>query len=527
MRFTGEPETVGKKTGIIYLVGAGPGNPKLLTLRGKECLERADVVLYDYLANPALLDFAPAKAERIYVGRRGRGHYQDQSEINRLLIEKARAGRIVVRLKGGDPFVFGRGGEEAEAVAGAGLPFEVVPGVTSAVAAPAYAGIPVTHRTLASTVTFVTGHEDPAKDTEALEWPRLATAHGTLVFLMGVKNLPAIVANLRREGKPADTPVAVIRWGTKPSQRTVVGTLGTIAGKAAEAQIEPPSIIVVGEVVRLREQLNWFETRPLFGKRVLVTRARVQAGELSRLLVDQGAEPVECPTIQIVPPGSWAELDEAIAALSRYQWLVFTSVNGVQPFMERLQHKGLDGRAVAGLRLCCIGPRTAEALASYGLRADVIPAEYQAEGLIEAMKAAGVKGQRVLIPRAAVAREILPEQLRALGADVHVVTAYRTVLPEVEADRVKDLLKKQALHALTFASSSTVRNFSGLFGSREEMCRLTGGVVVACIGPITAKTAAEEGLPVTITAAENTIPALVEAIVQYFSTCREGVPVRC
>lgn len=516
-----------KKTGIVYLVGAGPGDPKLLTLRGKECLERADVVLYDYLANPVLLEFAPAGAERIYVGRRGRGQYQDQGEINRLLIERARAGKIVVRLKGGDPFVFGRGGEEAEAVAGAGLPFEVVPGVTSAVAAPAYAGIPVTHRTLASTVTFVTGHEDPAKETEALEWPGLATAHGTLVFLMGVKNLPAIVANLRREGKPADTPAAAIRWGTKANQRTVIGTLETIVGKAAEAQIEPPSIIVVGEVVRLREQLNWFETRPLFGKRVLVTRAREQAGELSSLLAERGAEPVECPTIRIVPPASWAELDGAIADLSRYQWLVFTSVNGVKPFMERLWQKGLDARAVAGLQLCCIGPRTAEALAVYGLRADVIPADYQAEGLIEAMKAAGVTGQRVLIPRAAVAREILPEQLRALGADVQVVTAYRAVLPEVEIDRVKGLLQKQALHVLTFASSSTVRNFCGLFSGREEMRRVTSGAVVACIGPITAKTAAEEGLAVTITAAESTIPALVEAIVQYFSTCQETVPVRC
>ncbi len=516
---------MGRKTGKVYLVGAGPGDPKLLTLRGKECLEQADVVLYDYLANPLLLDYVPAQAERIYVGRRGRGRYQDQSVISRLLIDKARAGKIVVRLKGGDPFVFGRGGEEAEAVAQAGVPFEVVPGVTSAVAAPAYAGIPVTHRTLASTVTFVTGHEDPTKETEALEWPRLATAHGTLVFLMGVKNLPAIVANLKREGKPADTPVAVIRWGTKSSQRTVIGTLATIVEKAAEAQIEPPSVIVVGEVVRLREQLNWFETRPLFGRRVLVTRAREQAGELSRLLIEAGAEPVECPTIQIVPPASWAELDEAIADLRTYHWLVFTSVNGVKPFMERLQRKGLDGRTVAGLRLGCIGPRTAEALAAYGLRADVIPAEYQAEGLIAAMKAAGMNGQRVLIPRAAVAREILPDQLRGLGADVRVVTAYRTVLPAVEADRVKDFLTKQALHVLTFASSSTVRNFSGLFGGREELQRATAGTVVACIGPITAKTAAEEGLTVAITAAENTIPALVDAIVQYYSTCREQVSV--
>jgi uroporphyrinogen III methyltransferase/synthase len=518
---------MGRKTGIVYLVGAGPGDPKLLTLRGRECLERADVVLYDYLANPVLLEFAPAGAERIYVGRRGRGHYQDQREINRLLIEKARAGKIVVRLKGGDPFVFGRGGEEAEAVANAGVPFEVVPGVTSAVAAPAYAGIPVTHRTLASTVTFVTGHEDPTKEAETLEWPRLATAHGTLVFLMGVKNLPAIVANLRREGKPADTPAAVIRWGTKAGQRTVIGTLDTIVARAAEAQIEPPSVIVIGEVVRLREQLNWFETKPLFGRRVLVTRAREQAGELSSLLIEQGAEPVECPTIRIAPPESWRELDEAIAGLSRCQWLVFTSVNGVQPFMDRLQRKGLDGRAVAGLRLCCIGPRTAEALAAYGLRADLVPSEYQAEGLIDAMKTAGVKGQRVLIPRAAVAREVLPEQLRELGADVQVVTAYRTVLPDIEAGRLKDLLKKQALHVLTFASSSTVRNFCGLFSSQDEMRRLTGGAVVACIGPITAKTAREEGLAVAITAVENTIPALVEAIVRYYSTCREGMAVRC
>ncbi|MGH7259704.1 MAG: uroporphyrinogen-III C-methyltransferase [Nitrospiraceae bacterium] len=516
---------MGRKTGKVYLVGAGPGDPMLLTLRGKECLEQADVVLYDYLANPALLDYAPARAERIYVGRRGRGRYEDQSVISRLLIDKARAGNIVVRLKGGDPFVFGRGGEEAEAVAQAGVPFEVVPGVTSAVAAPAYAGIPVTHRTLASTVTFVTGHEDPTKETEVLEWPRLATAHGTLVFLMGVKNLPAIVANLKREGKPPETPAAVIRWGTKSSQRTVIGTLATIVDKAAEAQIEPPSVIVVGEVVRLREQLNWFETKPLFGKRVLVTRAREQAGGLSKLLAEAGAEPVECPTIQIVPPASWAELDEAIADLRKYQWLVFTSMNGVKPFMERLQRQGLDSRAVTGLRLGCIGPRTAEALAAYGLRADVIPAEYQAEGLIAAMKAAGVNGQRVLIPRASVAREILPDQLRALGADVRVVTAYRTVRPSVEADRVKEQLRTRALHVLTFASSSTVRNFIGLFGSREELQRLTAGAVVACIGPITAKTAAEEGLTVSITAAENTIPALVDAIVQYYSTCREQVSV--
>lgn len=505
------------KVGKVYLVGAGPGDLGLLTLRGKECLEEADAVLYDYLANPALLDYVPAEAERIYVGRRGRGHYQDQQEVNRLIIEKAREGKVVVRLKGGDPFVFGRGGEEAEAIAAAGLPFEVVPGVTSAVAVPAYAGIPVTHRTLASTVAFVTGHEDPAKDAATLEWPRLASGNGTVVFLMGMKNLPAIVDHLLREGKSSETPVALIRWGTRSSQRTVVGTLKDIVGKAEAAELEPPTVIVVGEVVRLREQLNWFETRPLFGKRILVTRARDQAPELSRLLAGYGAEPVECSTIRVVPPESWQELDDAVAELDRYQWLVFTSVNGVRPFMERLRRRGLDARALAGLTVCCIGPRTAAVLAEFGLRADLIPAEFQAEGLIEAMRAAGVARQRVLIPRAAVAREVLPEQLRAFGAEVRVVTAYRTVLPRVDADRMKDLFRRQHIHAITFASSSTVRNFCSLFDSREEMQKLTGDVTVACIGPITARTAAQEGLAAHMTARENTIPALVEAIVQHFT----------
>ncbi|MEW6544158.1 MAG: uroporphyrinogen-III C-methyltransferase [Nitrospirota bacterium] len=513
-----------RASGKVYLVGAGPGDPKLLTLRGRECLEQADVVLYDYLANPALLDYAPAQAERIYVGRRGRGRYQDQRDINRLMIEKAGQGKVVVRLKGGDPFVFGRGGEEAEAVAAAGVPFEVVPGVTSAVAAPAYAGIPVTHRTLASTVTFVTGHEDPAKGEETLEWPRLASSRGTLVFLMGMKNLPAIVERLLAEGRPGGTPVALIRWGTRTGQRTVVGTLHDIVGRARAAALEPPTVIVVGEVVRLREQLNWFETRPLFGKRVLVTRAREQAGELSDLLRAYGAEPVECPTIQIVPPEDWRELDRAVEELADYHWLVFTSVNGIKPFMDRLHELGRDARALAGLKLCCIGPRTAQELARYGLRTDLVPAEFQAEGLIQALAAAGVAGRRVLIPRAAVAREILPEQLKAAGAEVRVVTAYRTVLPTVDVARVKDLLNRQELHVLTFASSSTVRNFCRLFDGRGEIKKLTAQSVVACIGPVTAGTAEEEGLTVAVTGAESTIPALVEAVVRHCS--RQGEAVR-
>ncbi|TAJ23348.1 MAG: uroporphyrinogen-III C-methyltransferase [Nitrospirae bacterium] len=509
-------------SGKVYLVGAGPGDPSLLTLRGKECLEQADVVFYDYLANPVLLDHVPARAERIYVGRRGRGAYRDQCEINRLIVEKAKAGKAVVRLKGGDPFVFGRGGEEAEAVAAAGLSFEVVPGVTAAVAAPAYAGIPVTHRTMASTVTFVTGHEDPTKGDSSLEWPRLASANGTLVFLMGMKNLPAIVEHLTREGKPPDTPVALIRWGTRSTQRTVVGTLRDIVAKAEAARLEPPTTIVIGPVVRLREQLNWFETRPLFGKRILVTRAKEQAGELSQLLRSYGADPVECPTIQIVPPDSWSGLDEAIAELPRYQWLIFTSVNGVRPFMDRLRHQGLDVRALSGLKLCCIGPRTAEELARHGLQADLVPAEFQAEGVIDGLKAAGIAGLRVLIPRAEVAREILPEQLRAAGAEVRVVTAYRTVLPSVDAERLKDLFRQGEVHVVTFASSSTVRNFCRLFASAAEMNALMAQSVVACIGPITAQTAAEAGLSVSIVPAESTMPALVQAIVAY---CAKPVSV--
>jgi uroporphyrinogen III methyltransferase/synthase len=503
------------RAGKVYLVGAGPGDPKLLTLRGRECLAQADVVLYDYLANPALLDHAPAEAERVYVGRRGRGIYQDQAEVNRVMIERARAGQVVVRLKGGDPFVFGRGGEEAEAVAAAGIEFEVVPGVTSAVAVPAYAGIPVTHRTLASTVTFVTGHEDPAKGITALEWPRLATGDGTLVFLMGMKNLPAIVERLTDEGKPADTPVALIRWGTRATQRTVIGTLRDIVGKSADAEMEPPTIIVVGEVVRLREQLNWFEKRPLFGKRVLVTRAREQAYELSQLLLACGAEPIECPTIQVVPPEDWRELDTALAEVSRFDWLIFTSVNGVKPFMDRLQQQGVDARALAGVKICCIGPRTARELTRYGIRADLVPSEFQAEGVIAAFSAQPIAKQRILIPRAAVAREILPEELRRLGAEVRVVTAYRTVLPATDRERFKDLFRRREVDLITFTSSSTVRNFAALFDSPEEMHKLVSHLPVACIGPITAATAKEHGLTVTIMAAENTIPALVDALVRW------------
>jgi uroporphyrinogen III methyltransferase / synthase len=498
--------------GRVFLVGAGPGDAKLLTLRGKECLMQADVVLYDHLANPDLLKFTPTYAERIYVGRKGRGVYRDQAEIHNLLVTKAQEGKCVVRLKGGDPFIFGRGGEEAEVIADAGIYFEVVPGVTAAVAVPAYAGIPVTHRTLASSVAFVTGHEDPTKPSSAMEWPRLASAEGTLVFLMGMKNLPQIVDRLLREGKPATTPVAAIRWGTYARQRTVVGTLSDIVEKASTADMSPPTVIVVGEVVRLRDQLNWYESRPLFGKGILVTRPRDQAPILSNLLSEQGAEPVECPTLEIHPPESWDLLDEAIASLSTYDWVIFTSVNGVQSFMRRLWFHQKDVRSLAGLRVCCIGPRTQEEAARWGVAADLVPQSYQAEGILDAMGGVGIGGQRILIPRAKVAREVLPAQLKAMGATVRVVEAYQAIPPAVEIAPIQDRLRNNELHYLTFTSSSTVRNFCQLFPHRQELLELTRNVPVAVIGPITAQTVREEGMSVDVMALENTVPALVEAI---------------
>jgi uroporphyrinogen III methyltransferase/synthase len=504
-----------KKKSHVYLVGAGPGDPKLLTLRGKECLEMADVVLYDHLANPDLLKHAPRNAERIYVGRKGRGSYRDQQEINALLVNKAQEGKCVVRLKGGDPFVFGRGGEEAETLADAGIPFSVIPGVTAAVAVPAYAGIPVTHRTLASTVAFVTGHEDPTKSSSAMEWPRLASSEGTLVFLMGTKNLPHIVDRLLQEGKPSATPVAAIRWGTYARQQTVVGTLADIVEKVTKANLSPPTVIVVGEVVRLRDRLNWCESRPLFGKGVLVTRPRDQAPALSNLLAEQGAEPIECPMLEICPPDNWSPVDEAIQELSLYDWVIFTSVNGVQAFMGRLWFHKKDARSLANAKVCCIGPRTEEEANRWGLVADLVPKDFQAEGILEALGGLGIQGQRILIPRAKVAREILPEQLRQMGAIVLVVHGYQAVPPEANFEPISHRFHNQDIQYLTFTSSSTVKNFCQLFADRQEMHVLTQHATVACIGPITAKTVEEEGMSVDIVAAENTVPALVEAIVAH------------
>jgi len=404
------------KKGTVYLVGAGPGDPDLITVKAVECLKQADVVIYDFLAAPKLLKYAREDAEVIYVGKKGGDHTLPQDKINELIAEKAKEGHMVVRLKGGDPFIFGRGGEEAEILAQAGIPFEIVPGVTSAIAAPAYAGIPLTHRRYNTSVAFITGHEDPTKEESTIDWSKLATGVGTLVFLMGVKNLPSITENLIAAGRDPKTPVALVRWGTTPRQVTLTGTLETIVADVKAAGLKPPSIIIVGEVIELRETLNWFEKRPLLGKTVVVTRARAQASDLVDKLSDLGAECLECPTIKVVPPDDWGHLDAAIDNLETYDWLIFTSVNGVSYFFERLYEKGLDVRAVKDVRTAAIGPATAKRLGDFGLKSDIIPKTYQAESVVEAFEKEDMEEKRVLLPRAKEARPILPVELVKLGA---------------------------------------------------------------------------------------------------------------
>ena len=497
--------------GFVSLIGAGPGDPGLLTLRGAEALSRADVVVYDYLANPALLAHARPGAEQIYAGKQAGRHTLSQDEINALLVERGLAGQRVARLKGGDPFVFGRGGEEALALLEAGVAFEVVPGVTSAVAAPAYAGIPVTHRGLASSLAIVTGHEDPAKDEPALDWAHLATGVDTLVLLMGIGNLPRIVAELVAHGRPASTPAAVVRWGTLPGQQTVTGTLADIAGRVQEAGLQPPAVTIVGAVAGLRERLRWFEDRPLFGQRVLVTRTREQAGALSARLRALGAEAVELPTIRIAPPDDWAPLDAAIAGLPGTDWIVFTSANGVDRFWERLQAARLDARALHGARLAAIGPATAAALEARGLRADYVPEEYVAEAVAAGL--GDVRGRRVLLPRADLARPALADLRREGGAEVLEVAAYRTVRPEIDPGTLRAMLA--GVTTATFTSSSTVRNLAA--AARDaglELPVALGHALVACIGPITAATAREHGLPVHVVAGPYTVDGLVEALLK-------------
>lgn len=499
--------------GKVYLVGAGPGDPGLFTLKGKAVLERADCVVYDFLASEELLRLVRPECEKVYVGKRSGEHTMSQAEINQLLVNKAREGRVVVRLKGGDPFIFGRGGEEAEELVKARIPFEVVPGISSGYAAPAYAGIPVTHRDYVSSVSFITGHEDPTKSEPPLDWSKVSAGLGTLVFFMGVKNLPEITTALVKHGRNPQTPVAVIRWGTRAEQQVVTGTLADIASKAAA--IQPPAITVVGDVVRLRDHLNWFERLPLFGKRIVITRTREQAGALREALADLGAQTVEIPTIEIRPPASWEPLDQAIRRLEQFNFLLVTSANGVRNFLARLKACGRDVRDLKGLEIGAIGPATAAEFAKTGIRADFVPKEYRAEGLIDALANRDLRGKAFLIPRAKVARDLVPRVLAERGARVEVVEAYETAAPHFPEGEIERLLSPPP-DVITFTSSSTVSNFLKLVGE-SKLAEVLAGVAVASIGPITSDTVRKLGLRVTIEAIASTIPGLVQAIQRHFN----------
>jgi uroporphyrinogen III methyltransferase/synthase len=480
----------------VYLVGAGPGDPGLITVRGAEALGRADLVVHDRLVARSLLDLAPPDAERISVGKAPGQVEMAQPEINALLVERGRGGRTVVRLKGGDPFVFGRGGEEADALAAAGVPFEVVPGVTSAIAAPAYAGIPVTHRGVSTHVTIVTGHEDPAKGTRDVDWEALARTGGTLVILMGAGRAGEIAARLVAGGLAPDTPTAAVRNGTRPDQHTVRATLATIA----DAGVAAPSAIVVGAVAAL--DLSWFEARPLFGKRVVVTRAREQASGLRIRLELLGADVVELPAIEIEP------VAVALPDLGDYAWLVLTSANGVAALFDRgLAPSGRDARALAGIRVAAIGPGTATALAHRGIRADLVPERFVAEALLDAFPAASPEGARVLLARAEQARDVLPTGLEAKGYEVDVLVAYRTVTATPDGEAL-ERVRRGEVDAITFTSSSTVTNLCDLLGVVPDP-----QPIVASIGPVTSKTALERGLRVDVEAEEHTIDGLVDALV--------------
>lgn len=506
------------KKGIVFLVGAGPGDPGLLTIKAKECIEKADVLVYDYLANEIFLDYAKPEAELIYVGKKAGSHTKTQDEINGIICEKALAGLMVTRLKGGDPFIFGRGGEEAQELLKAGVSFEIVPGITSAISVPAYAGIPLTHRDHTATVAFATGHEDPSKDRSNISWEKLATGVGTLVFLMGIGNLKNICQELIKNGRSSETPVAIIHRGTHPAQKTITGNLKNIYEMARKEKIKPPGIIIVGDVVGLRQELNWFETKPLFGKRIVVTRAREQASSFLSGLRELGAHCIEFPTIEIIPPEDWAPLDKSVEEIANYNWLLFTSVNGVKYFFNRLYEKGKDVRSLKDIKVGAIGPKTAEAVREYGIIPDLVPSEYRAEAVIEAFREFKANDLKILLPRASKARETLPDELNKMGAQIDVVDAYRTIMPDKKAETVIKMLEAGEIDMITFTSSSTVTNFMEMFGDKSDKAKTwLKDVDIASIGPITSETAIKKGLNITIEPSDYTIEALTDVIMKHYS----------
>ena len=502
-----------KNKGKVILVGAGPGDISLLTLAGKQWLQKADVVLYDHLVNPDMIRFTQKSTETIYVGKKEGVASMEQEQINHLLISKAREGKTVVRLKGGDPFIFGRGGEEIEAVGKAGIPFNIVPGVTSVTGVAAYAGIPLTHRDLSSTLTVITGSNEKNQGDIHIDWEKIAARSGTLIFLMGARKLPLIVEKLMKFGKSPDTPIALVQWGTTARQKTWTGTLGTIEEIFRKDKILPPALTIIGEVVNLKPFIEWYEHLPLFGKTVVVTRKGDQAEPMIDRLRELGAEPFFFPVIETIPPDDWTPLDNALNNLFQYNGLIFTSVNGVRFFTERLKAVEQDIRELNGLRVYTIGPKTAEAVRDLGINVDIVPESFIAESLIESIGRNNVKGQRFLLPRAVVARETLPEQLRQMGAIVDVAPVYQTVLPSQPVDELTKRLKAGNIDVITFTSSSTVTNFLALTGSLSEI----QNVKIACIGPITEKTARDAGLKVDIVPEQFTVSSLVDAIETFYS----------
>ncbi|WP_186445537.1 uroporphyrinogen-III C-methyltransferase [Paenibacillus cremeus] len=502
--------------GIVYLVGAGPGDPKLITVRGLEAIQRADVVVYDRLASPRLLKHMKPGAEKIFVGKLPDKHMLKQEEINQLLVDLALQGKTVTRLKGGDPSVFGRVGEEAELLAENGVTFEIVPGITSAIAVPAYAGIPVTHRDFTSSFSIVTGHEYKNKTYSKVNWENLAQASGTLIFLMGVANLDYISSQLIDCGKSPETPVALIRWGTWMEQRTLTGTLADIAEKVKAAGFQSPAVTIVGEVVKLRDKLAWFEKKPLFGRRILVTRARSQASDLVTQIDELGGEAIEFPVIRIQPP-SRPEVQEARdAALNRlpdFDWVFFTSVNGVESFFTRLRELRIDIRALANARIAAVGPKTAQALEERGLVVETLPPQFQASSLLDTVASELKPGQQVLLPTADIARETLPNKLLEMGLAVTNIDVYENVLETEGGDEIIDLLKQGKIHIVTFTSSSTVTNLlQAIKTLGEDPLELLRNCRIACIGPVTAQTAEDAGLSVDYLAKEATVSSLVASM---------------
>ena len=499
--------------GAVFLVGAGPGDPELITVKARRYLETADVIVYDRLVEDRLLGHARPDAELIDVGKSPGERGDRQPEINTLLVEKAREGNRVVRLKGGDPFIFGRGGEEAAALSDANIPFEVVPGITSAIGVPAYAGIPLTHRGTASSLTVVTGSETPGASDASVDWDWLAKSNGTLSILMSWQNLPAITQALMNGGRSGDTPCAVIRWGTHPYQRTVVGSLSNIVGRARHARMSNPVVVVVGEVVNLRSAARWFDNRPLFGKRVLVTRSRSQSAALVGLLADAGAEPIEIPTIEIEPVDDAEDTDTVLSNLVAYDWVVFTSTNSVERLFERLDTLGRDAREFRSSQVAAIGTATAASLREHGIIADIVARESQSQSLVDGLAERSIDGLRILLPGAETRPERLAQGLKRLGGIVKDLTLYRTVLPTDSRARLADALES-GIDVVTFTSSSTVTNLVTLLdGGAARLNELK----IACIGPVTAETAHKSGLTVDIIATDSTAAGLVNAIVEHYA----------